>query len=110
MSQKKSYRRSLRGLRQRLASLEMTRGRFYLLGFIVFFFLFVAGRSGFYAQFRLWQEGRRLQREIEVEQKKKIWLKKEIDSLTNDKNRIEQEARKEHGLGEPDEIIIKIRE
>ncbi len=45
-----------------------------------------------------------------MEQKKKLWLKKEVDNLTHDRQYIEREARKEHGLGEPDEIIVKIRE
>lgn len=105
-----THHRSSRGLGQRLAALRPTRGRFILLGLIAFIFLFVAGRSGFYAQFQLWQEGRRLQKDIEMEQKKKLWLKKEVDNLTHDRQYIEREARKEHGLGEPDEIIVKIRE
>jgi hypothetical protein len=97
------------GLQRRLGNLKFTRGRFYLIGFVIFFFAYIAGSSGFIAQVRLWQEGRQLKKTIVLEQKKKTWMKKEADSLTNDRNRIKLEAQKEHSLGEPDEIIVHVR-
>jgi len=96
-------------LRRRLGAIQLTRGRFYLIGFVIFFLAYIAGSSGFLAQMRLWQEGRQLQKAIELEQKKKSWMKKEADSLTNDRNRIKREAQKEHSLGEPDEIIVHVQ-
>jgi len=96
-------------LRRRLDKIQITRGRFYLIGFVIFFLAYVAGSSGFLTQMRLWQEGRQLQKAIELEKKKKSWMEKEADSLTNDRNRIKREAQKEHSLGEPDEIIVHVQ-
>lgn len=102
-------KRSLSRLSRRLGKIRITKGRFLLIGFVVFFFAYIAGSSGFYAQIRLWQEGRRLQKNIALEQKRKAWMNKEADSLTNDRSRIKREAQKEHSLGEPDEIIVNFR-
>jgi len=97
------------GFKRRLGKIKVTRGKFYLIGFVILFFGYVAGSSGFVAQIRLWQEGRQLQKAIELEQKKKKWMQKEAESLTNDRNRIKREAQKEHSLGEPDEIIVHVQ-
>ena len=95
-------------MKRRLGHIKVTRSRFYLIGFVILFFGYFAGSSGFLAQVRLWQEGRQLKKAIELEKKKKNWMKKEADSLTNDRNRIKRDAQKEHSLGEPDEIIINV--
>lgn len=85
-----------------------TKKRFWLIGAVIFVFTFVAGHSGFYAQIRLWHQARTLQKEIELERKKKIWLQHEAQSLKEDMARIEREVRQEHGMGDPDEIIVKV--
>jgi cell division protein FtsB len=96
-------------LRRRLGTVKITKGRFYLIGIVILFLGYVAGSSGFVAQIRLWQQGRQLQKDIEIEKKKKEWMKREAESLANDRNRIKREAQKEHSLGEPDEIIVQVQ-
>lgn len=93
-----------------LRQFSLSKRRFWFLGLLIFFFTFVAGSSGFYAQIRLWREAQSLQKAIDLEKKKKIWLQKEVQSLTNDLTRIEKEARQVHGMGAPDEVIIKVQQ
>ncbi len=102
-------RGTLARLKRHLGKIKIARGRFYLIGLVILLFGYIAGSSGFVAQIRLWQEGRQLQKAIELEQKKKKWMQKEAESLTNDRNRIKREAQKEHSLGEPDEIIVRVQ-
>lgn len=102
-------RGTLARLKRHLGKIKIVRGRFYLIGLVILLFGYIAGSSGFVAQIRLWQEGRQLQKAIELEQKKKKWMQKEAESLTNDRNRIKREAQKEHSLGEPDEIIVRVQ-
>ena len=69
---------------------------------------FIAGDTGFYAQIRLWRQGRELRRQIKNERAKKAWLEREVESLTEDLARIEREARKQ-GMSEKDEVVILVR-
>jgi cell division protein FtsB len=95
-------------LRQ-LGILKLSRKKIYILSGLVFFYTFVAGRSGFYAQVRLWKQGRDLSDNILLEQQKRKWLKEQVESLSNDRQRIALEGRKVAGLGQKDEIIIQIQ-
>lgn len=101
-------RRWLNQLRQ-LGVFNLSRKKIYILGGLVFFFTFVAGRSGFYAQIRLWKQGRDLRENILLEQQKRKWLKEQVESLSNDRQRIALEGRKVAGLGQKDEIIVQIQ-
>jgi|GEM_PF-800163 len=110
MYQQKSplIRRGGRGWLARLRQLSLSKRRFWLIGALLFFFVFFAGRSGFYAQIRLWHEGRRLRNAIELEKKKKAWLQREVDSLSTDLARIEKEVRQDYGMGDAGDIIVNI--
>jgi cell division protein FtsB len=89
---------------------DLNRKKIYLIGGLVFFYAFVAGGSGFYAQLRLWKQGHDLQKGTELEKKKRKWLNDQVTSLSTDINRIQMEARKEAGLGQKDEIIIQVQQ
>ena len=93
---------------QKINQFDWRKKRFWLIGSVIFILTFVAGHSGVYTQLRLWHQGHTLQNAIELERKKKIWLQNEARSLREDLTRIEREVRQEHGMGNPDEIIIKI--
>jgi len=101
-------RRGGRAWLARLRQFNLTRRRFWLIGALVLFFVFIAGRSGFYAQIRLWHEARRLQNAIELEKKKKAWLQREVQSLSTDLARIEKEVRQDYGMGDAGDIIVNI--
>jgi cell division protein FtsB len=110
MYQKKNplKRRGGRDWLARLRQFSLTKRRFWLIGALVFFLVFIAGRSGFYAQIRLWHESRRLQSAIELEKKKKAWLQREVHSLSTDLARIEKEVRQDYGMGDAGDIIVNI--
>ncbi len=90
--------------------LDLNRKKAYIIAGLVFFYTFVAGGSGFYSQIRLWKQGHDIQKNIELEKKKRKWLNDQADALSKDINRIQMEARKEAGLGKKDEIIIQIQQ
>ncbi len=93
---------------RRISPHKWTKKHVWLIAAVIFFFAFVAGQSGFYAQFRLWRQATSLKKAIELEKKKKQWLQSEAQSLKDDMARIEKEVRQEHGMGKPDEVIIKV--
>lgn len=92
----------------RLSRYSWGKKQIWLIALVIFFFAFVAGQSGFYTQFRLWRQAVSLRKSIELEKKKRQWLQREAQSLQDDMARIEKEARQEHGMGEADEVIIKV--
>jgi cell division protein FtsB len=94
----------------RLGFLDLNRRKVYILAGLVFFYTFVAGGSGFYSQIRLWKQGHDIQKNIELEKKKRKWLNDQADALSKDMSRIQMEARKESGLGQKDEIMIQIQQ
>ena len=71
----------------------------FLIGFMMF------GESGFFTQFRLWREGRRLRQQIQREKEHIQNLKKEVELLTHDLQYLKEQARKK-GLAAEDEILI----
>jgi cell division protein FtsB len=72
---------------------------------LLMLYSFFAGDTGFYTQYRLWREGKQLQRRIAFEEQRREWLRNEVESLTDDLARIELEARLD-GMGKKDEIIF----
>ena len=93
---------------RRLNLFDWNRKKTFIIGGLIFFYVFVVGGSGFYAQVRLWKQGLDLQKTIELEKKKRKWLHQQVNSLSKYLQRIEDEARKESGLGQKDEIIIQV--
>ncbi len=89
--------------------LDLNRKKYLIIAALLFFYVFVAGGSGFYAQVRLWKQGHDLQSKIELEKKKRKWLNEQAAGLSKDSQRIQMEARKESGLGHKDEIIIQVQ-
>ncbi len=71
---------------------------------------FVFGNTGFIKLYRLWNESKRLEKEITVAQKQNEFLKQEVEQLSdpNDLSRIELEARK-LGMAAKDEVVIMVR-
>jgi len=94
--------------KSRFGFLTLNRKKLYLVLGLLFFYIYVAGGSGFYAQVRLWKQGHDLQQQIKLEREKRNWLNDQVTSLTKDRQRILDEAHGESGLGQKDEIIIQV--
>jgi len=86
--------------------------RIFLWGVgLILLYAIVGGSSGFYMFYKLWREKKVLQKEIQLQQKKHAYLKKEVAALQkNDPAKIEEVARKEYMMGAKDEIIIKVED
>lgn len=79
------------------------------LGALILLYSFIAGDTGFYNQIKLVREGKRLEKKIVLEKARNENLKKEVQSLKTDKERLRLEAHK-LGLGATDEVMIIIDE
>jgi cell division protein FtsB len=99
----------IRRLLQRLSLIKLTRKKLWLLGGLLFLYVFVIGRAGLYTQIRLWNDSRKLRQQIIQEVRKQEFLQKEVKDFTDNMSRIELEARQEFGMGAKDEIIVKVR-
>lgn len=104
-----AHRRSRFSRLRQMSFFKLSRKNLSILAGLVFFYTFVAGRTGFYAQVRLWKQSRDLRANILLEQQKRKWLKEQVESLSKDRQRIALEGRKVAGLGHKDEIIIQIQ-
>ena len=98
------------GRLRRLGVFDLNRKRSLVLFGLIFFYFYIAGGTGFYAQIRLWKQGHDLQKSIELEKKKRKWLNEQVNSLSKDMQRIQGEAHKTAGLGQKDEIIIQVEQ
>jgi len=98
-----------RGIRQFLSKIRWTRRKLWIIGGILFLYIFVIGRAGFYTQIRLWNDSRKLRQQVIRETQRQEYLQKEVEDFTNNMSRVELEARQEFGMGAKDEIIIKVR-
>jgi len=96
-------------LKQFLGRIRWTRKKLWIIGGIMFLYLFVIGRAGFYTQIRLWMDGRKLRQQIIQETQRQEFLQKEVEDFSNNMARIELEARQEFGMSARDEIVIKVR-
>jgi len=79
------------------------------IGTLILLYSFIAGDTGFYNQVKLVREGKRLEKQIALEEKKNASLKKEVQSLKTDKERLRLEAHK-LGMGAKDEVMIIVNE
>lgn len=75
------------------------------IGALILLYSFIAGDTGFYNQVRLVREGKRLEKKIAMEKARNENLKKEVQSLKTDKDRLRLEAHK-LGMGAKDEVMI----
>ncbi|OGC09665.1 hypothetical protein A2V82_13465 [candidate division KSB1 bacterium RBG_16_48_16] len=93
-----------------LSNIRISRRWLRIIGGLVLLYIFVAGDSGIYTQYKVWKEGRSLQEQIRQEQARQAWLLNERSRLETDPARIEKEAREKYMMGQDDEIIIKVKE
>jgi len=88
--------------------MRKNKGRLAIfVGLLLLLLLFSTGDSGFYVQAKLLRRQHRLESKINQALMKQAQLRQQIDSLKNDPKALEEYARKELGVGEPDEVIIK---
>lgn len=72
---------------------------------VIFFILF--NNKGVWTRYSLKSEQKILQKKIEQAEEKHKFLLKEIESLKNDKDKIEQVAREKYNMRKPGETIYK---
>lgn len=89
--------------------LSSKRKWLWAIGALILLYSFIAGDTGFYNQVRLVREGKLLQKRIVAEKARNETLKKEVNSLKSNKDRLRLEAHK-LGMGAKDEVMIIVDE